>query len=640
MKAETMGLSSGEADDFVYAMAGDAIVNDALAQSPASVPAPAPTPALQVIVLGSGGGPLENNVTAFLVRSVASGWAKGSVVAVDAGVHLGAIKTILEQTQPAQLGQPGGPALPHTLTTGPFAGLEVKHATADANAAEIHKTLIETYLITHPHLDHIAGFVINTAGLSGPRPKKVAGLPSTITALKTHVFNNIIWPNLSDENNGAGLITYMRLVEGGSPALGEGESRGYLEVCNGLGVKAWSVSHGHCIERHSHRGSSSTRHGSVDATSIGPGPPQIGPSPPRNLPQHASFLTNIGTHLQQFERVQSLPTSRRGSFFSAAPPVDDTICVCDSSVYFIRDLATGREILIFGDVEPDSVSLSPRNRQVWREVAPRIVSGDLAAIFIECSYDDSRCVERLFGHLTPRYICEEMIVLAEEVTALRLEKEKATSGSRIGVGGKRKRLSDGGSLPKRKSTPQPRGPISAPDTPLSPRSVEPSWHFKPAVTPVFAPTSDSRDRSQDRTSNVVTVPTHPLRRTTTIDPDADEAEGQGQDVTSLPATSTEPCPTPTSATAAPAALPPLAIATSHLHLLQQENNDYCHSVPTASTLRNALKGLRVVVIHVKETMADGPSAGSVILEELRAHEQEAGLGIEFSISEAGSQFFF
>lgn len=48
-----MGLSSGEADDFVYAMAGDAIVNDALAQSPASVPAPAPTPALQVIVLVS-----------------------------------------------------------------------------------------------------------------------------------------------------------------------------------------------------------------------------------------------------------------------------------------------------------------------------------------------------------------------------------------------------------------------------------------------------------------------------------------------------------------------------------------------------------------------------------------------------------
>ncbi|KAL2181197.1 cAMP phosphodiesterases class-II-domain-containing protein [Thermothelomyces heterothallicus CBS 202.75] len=637
-----MGLSSSEAADASHAMAGDAIVDDAPAQSPATAPVPAPIPALQVIVLGSGGGPLENNVTAFLVRSVASGWARGSVVAVDAGVHLSAIKTILEQTQPAKLGQPGGPALPHTLTTGPFAGLEVHHATADANAAEIHKTLIETYLITHPHLDHIAGFVINTAGLSGSRPKKVAGLPSTITALKTHVFNNVIWPNLSDENNGAGLVTYMRLVEGGSPALGEGEGRGYLEVCCGLAVKAWSVSHGHCIERHSHRGSSSTRHGSFDASSMGPAPPQVVPTPSRNLPQHTSLPTNMGAYLQQHERIQSSPASRRGSAFSIAPPIDDTVCVYDSSVYFVRDLATGREILIFGDVEPDSISLSPRNRQVWQEVAPRIVSGDLAAIFIECSYDDSRCDDRLFGHLTPRFVCEEMIALAEEVIALRLEKERIMSGGRVGAERKRKRLSDEGSLPKRKGTPQPRGPISAADIPLSPRSIDPSWHIKPAaVNPVSASTSDFRDRSQDRIPKTI-LPTHPLRCTTTVGPNVDEAKGQGQDATSRAVP--EPSPTPmsaaTSATAASTAVTPLAVATSQLHLLQQENDESHSSSSTTSSLRNALRGLQVVVIHVKETMLDGPSAGNVILEELRAHERETGLGIEFSISEAGSQYFF
>ncbi|KAL2164027.1 hypothetical protein VTH06DRAFT_3241 [Thermothelomyces fergusii] len=625
-----MGLSSSEAADATHAMASDAIVH--YTQPP--VPVPASSPALQVIVLGSGGGPLESNATAFLVRSVASGWARGSVVAVDAGVHLSAIKTILERTQPAQLGQPGGPTLPHTLTTGPFAGLEVHHATADANAAEIHKSLIETYLITHPHLDHIAGFVINTAGLSGPRPKKVAGLPSTIAALKTHVFNNVIWPNLSDENNGAGLVTYMRLVEGGSPALGEGEGKGYLEVCSGLAVKAWSISHGHCIERHSHRGSSSTRHGSFDASTLGPGPPQVAPSPSRNLLQHTSVPTSIGAYLQQHERIQSSPASRRGSSFSTGPPMDDTVCVYDSSVYFIRDLATGREILIFGDVEPDSISLSPRNRQVWQEAAPRIVSGDLAAIFIECSYDDSRCVDRLFGHLTPRYICEEMIALAEEVTALRLEREKATPGGRVGAGGKRKRLSEDGSLPKRKSTPQPRGSTSAADAPpLSPRSVDPSWHVKP---PLVNPISSSA--SQDRIPKTVpVVPTHhPLRCATTVEPSAYEARGQGQDAASLPPRSA-PSPTPTSTSAA---VTPLAAAASQLHLLPQESDEGHPSSSAAYPLHNALRGLRVVVIHVKETMLDGPSPGSVILEELRAHEREVGLGIEFSISEAGSQYFF
>ena len=268
------------------------------------------------------------------MRSVASGWAKGSVVAVDAGVHLSSIKDILEQTQPEGLGRDDGPVLPHTLASGPFAGLEVPSATAVANASHIHKDLIETYLITHPHLDHIAGFVINTAGLPGTRPKRIAGLPSTITALKTHVFNNVIWPNLSDENNGAGLVTYMRLVEGGSPALGEGEGKGYLEICGGLSVKILGVSHGHCIERHSHRGSSSTRHGSFDASSLGPGPLLSMPSPSRNLPPHTSLPTNIGAILQQHERLQASP-ARRGSAFSIGPPVDESVCVYDLSLIHI-----------------------------------------------------------------------------------------------------------------------------------------------------------------------------------------------------------------------------------------------------------------------------------------------------------------
>ena len=57
-------------------------------------------PALQVIFLGSGGGPSEENVTGFLVHSVASDWAEGSLLAVDAGSHLAAITRILERDFP------------------------------------------------------------------------------------------------------------------------------------------------------------------------------------------------------------------------------------------------------------------------------------------------------------------------------------------------------------------------------------------------------------------------------------------------------------------------------------------------------------------------------------------------------------
>ena len=583
------------------------------------------------------------------MRSVASGWAKGSVVAVDAGVHLSAIKTILEETQPATLGQPDGPALPHTLATGPFAGLTVSNVTADANATHIHKDLIEAYLLTHPHLDHIAGFVINTAGLPGTRPKRVAGLPSTITALKTHVFNNVIWPNLSDENNGAGLVTYMRLVEGGSPALGEGEGKGYLEICGGLSVKIMSVSHGHCIERHSHRGSSSTRHGSFDASSLTPGPLAM-PSPSRNLPPHTSLPTNIGAILQQHERLQASP-ARRGSAFSVGPPVDESICVYDSSVYFIRDIATGREILIFGDVEPDSVSLSPRNRQVWQEAAPRIAAGNLAAIFIECSYDDSRSVERLFGHLTPRFIREEMTALAEEVLAARLERARnASQGSTASSPDKkRKRLSDDGIQPKRKSTPQPRD-HSRSDHPVSPKSLLPRRR-------VNSTASSASDHDHDLPSSLLPLPTHALRSnsssvvdpTQTLQPLYSDTETTHDDTESAPdadadadmSHASDLSPTTTTKTT----LPPLLLPRSHPHQLPGLSSvgvgaGVSTGTEKAAALRGVLKGLKVVVMHVKERMADGPRAGDVILEELRGHEREGGLGVEYVVSGKGEDFFF
>jgi cAMP phosphodiesterase len=74
-------------------------------------------------------------------------------LAVDAGVHLSAIVGILEGH--ASDYSPSNPHKPVTLVDGPFAGLEIPHSSAKANAAHITRTLIGTYLITHPHLDHM-----------------------------------------------------------------------------------------------------------------------------------------------------------------------------------------------------------------------------------------------------------------------------------------------------------------------------------------------------------------------------------------------------------------------------------------------------------------------------------------------------
>ena len=671
---------------------------------------------------GSGGGPLESNVTAFLVRSLASGWSKGSVVAVDAGVHLSAITRILEQSTPADLGKPDGTPLPYTIPKGPFAGLQVPHARPDANAAHIFKNLIETFLITHPHLDHISGFVINTAGPPGARPKRIAGLPCTINALKTHVFNNVIWPNLSDENNGAGLVTYMRLVEGGSPALGEGEGKGYVEVCDGLAVKVWSVSHGHCIERHSHRGSISTRHNSFDAAaSVGPSTGSLAApsgaasismlSPARNPQLYTSAPpSTLSAFLQQQERMQS--SGRRGSPFSSVPPADESICVYDSSAYFLRDVATGREILIFGDVEPDSISLSPRNRQIWQEAAPKVVSGKLVAIFIECSFDDSQTTDRLFGHLTPRFIFEEMSALAEEVLALRRAEMVVRDGSCAGcvnTDKKRKRgvedEDDGAVAAKRRSTPTPQQPPREMnhhhlDVPVSPKTRH-AFGLGAADTlpkchpPIVAAATGRNPRSVPSPSSPkldgidgdvdVDLPDNDGADMDVLqtenghdhDHDHDESEegvsslydGALSSVADTTAASTAVSTPLTGTSLAPAPAPAQEGGiTSHprsscpqQQRSQQENMSISQPQPSQPSqpsqpqgqtfhptadlhttqpysLEGVLRGLKVVIIHVKGKMCDGLQAEEVISEELMAHEREKRLGCEFVVSRFGQEF--
>ncbi|KAH7162281.1 cAMP phosphodiesterases class-II-domain-containing protein [Dactylonectria estremocensis] len=490
-------------------------------------------PALQVIVLGSGGGPQESNTTAFLVRSVEQDWRRGSVIAVDAGVHLSSITRLIEAAMPSE--PPS--ELPFTLTSGPFAGLPLPFATASANAAHVTRSLVDTYLITHPHLDHISGFVVNTAGLPGTRAKKVAALPSTIQALKTHIFNNVIWPNLSDENNGAGLLTYLRLVEGGSPALGDGEGRGYSEICDGLLVKIYSVSHGHCIERHSHRGSASsasTRFGSHDGSSQ---------TPRRDVFNHPS---------QAPLRTSSLLS--QATFGPGSPHAEpERICVYDSSAYFIQDQGNHREVLIFGDVEPDSISLSPRNSQIWQEAAPKIASGNLRAIFIECSYDDSQCNDRLFGHLKPIFVIEELRSLAAEVeVAHRMRAMK-----------KRKRI---GSLVEEAPRRIPSNPSLAPDDPVSPKSMKTSMLSDGVLT-------------------------------------------AGLDT------------------------PRLSTPTAELSLREVERPSY------TSEPRKPLQGLKIVIIHVKDKLTDGPPVGETILQELLDHDKESPLGCEFIISKPGQSFY-
>ncbi|KAJ4407496.1 3',5'-cyclic-nucleotide phosphodiesterase pde1 [Gnomoniopsis sp. IMI 355080] len=606
-------------------------------------PADAPKPALQVIILGSQGGPLETNCTAFLVRSIAAGWRKGSIMAVDAGVHLGAIHQILLDTQPPQLGKTDEYALPYILRTGPFAGLKVHSASAKTNAKKIQGDLIDTYLITHPHLDHISGFAINTAGLAGPRRKKLAGLPGTIQALKTHLFNNVIWPNLSDEDHGAGLFTYMRLNEGGSPAMGNAD--GYLEFNEGLAVKVWSVSHGHSMDppRSSQQrigSGSNSRWGSLDASSGVAGVPvYTGMLSPRSIAHHnvSPGLVNLFQQQQQqqqqhhqlaHERANSvlpLPSMPSGVAMGRTPSLmnlsaghspTEMQCVYDSSSYFIRDVETGVEVLIFGDVEADSISAHPRNLRIWQEAAPKIAAGKLKAILIECSYDDSRPVERLFGHLTPEFLVQELSVLAEETRTARAQAilDKAREAEDPRRGGKRKRDGgdEGGVLARRRATRLAtrdfhRGDSMTPsgEEPISPRTQK-------------AASQQAADGEANNTATTTNAQQQQQYNRSSMPPTLREM-GRSYTAESSMSPGTSISQGVMNANTAPRAPPQEEIA--------------------------QLEGVKVVIIHMKDTMDDEPPIGELILEELREHEAVLaedegvgggkGLGCEWVISEVG-----
>ena len=440
------------------------------------------------------------------------------------------------------------------LTTGPFAGLELPHESAKANAAYIIRKLITTYLITHPHLDHMAGFGVNTASFEQTsRPKRLAALPSTIDAIKAHIFNDVIWPNMSDEDGGIGLLSYSRLSEGGNKAVGEGGGRGYIELCDGLAVKSRSVSHGSCMRGDSHRGSNG---GNIQEGHF-----------PQEFPARSS---------------RSTPSRRQ----SQGNAMDSVI---ESAAFFLRDEQTGNEVLIFGDVEPDTLSANPRNAMVWHDAAPKVSAGVLTGIVIECSYEDSREDKLLFGHLTPRHLMVELQVLGEKVAAIKRSEEALLSR-------KRKRQSNGFNMHGDQGD-------------LSQRGHNPHQTRQRTKTSGASP-------SEETAEGPTTPKSWQNSLVLSISPTSTRPPGRGLDL--IPN------------------LEGAAVGTD------QDNGMMCTpSMPVYEQLSGTrpLEGLQIIIIHVKDTLKDGPPLSETIFTQLQEREREAQLGCTFSISETGSSIW-
>ncbi|MGH7278728.1 MAG: MBL fold metallo-hydrolase [Candidatus Rokuibacteriota bacterium] len=84
---------------------------------------------------------------------------------------------------------------------------------------------IEHAVITHAHLDHVAGlaFLTETLACCGPeRPLTVTSLGPVVDALRTGVFNNVAWPDFSQIPSASEpVVKYRTLVEEAEQRVGD-----------------------------------------------------------------------------------------------------------------------------------------------------------------------------------------------------------------------------------------------------------------------------------------------------------------------------------------------------------------------------------------------------------------------------------
>jgi ribonuclease BN (tRNA processing enzyme) len=86
------------------------------------------------------------------------------------------------------------------------------------------QTVIEHALISHSHLDHVAGlaFLTETLAFSEMRkPLTVASLGPVMHALRSGIFNNLGWPDFSEIPPEAPVMQYRTLVEEAEQRVGD-----------------------------------------------------------------------------------------------------------------------------------------------------------------------------------------------------------------------------------------------------------------------------------------------------------------------------------------------------------------------------------------------------------------------------------
>ena len=165
-------------------------------------------PAFELIVLGDAGGIHDGNLSAFLLRSLSD----NQYIGLDAGTLVNGIEKAMQ-----------GSAFDDLLQ------VQQEVFTPTINILRHH---IAAYLISHAHLDHVAGLVIASPDDSA---KPIYALASVNNALSESYFNWEAWPNFSDRGKKPRLNKYKMIDLPPTTATKIPNTH--------LSVKAFSLSH-------------------------------------------------------------------------------------------------------------------------------------------------------------------------------------------------------------------------------------------------------------------------------------------------------------------------------------------------------------------------------------------------------------
>ena len=237
----------------------------------------------KVIPLGVYGGSDESNLSSYMLSSKNS----NNYICLDAG----------------------------TLHAGIAKAIEKKSLSGNINY--ILKNDIKGYLISHPHLDHVAGLIINSPDDTS---KNIYALPFCINIISEKYFSWQSWANFGDAGEKPLIKKYHYVA----------------------------------------------------------------------LPDSEIALSNTNMYVKAFELSHSNPYK--------------------STAFLVR--SNSSYILYLGDTGADSIEKSSRLGELWQYVAPIIAQQKLKGIFIEVSFPDEQPKDKLFGHLTPSLLYDEMKKLA------------------------------------------------------------------------------------------------------------------------------------------------------------------------------------------------------------------------------------